>query len=531
MDASSLTQLYNDGMDEEVSYELDSEVHLQDPCWVQTSNGWDAADTEEIATEVGPWFGNRFSREHTQPPEGCREGYEGYTLRELNGKVQTGSRRDRVLTTTVTTGVPRTGRAGRYHSPFQLLGRPKTYGRKETPERDSTREESLMAGDVGAARPGETESRWAWLDGWMGAVGVGSLVVAVGAALVQVSFGTYTMPITEAWLSVFDPRVWTNPQFLLRLLLGEGPGTAVADALGFSTAEVDLSKETLIVWQIRMPRVLVALFAGINLAISGAIFQAVTRNELASPFVLGVSAGAGLAVLLTLVVFTGLSALLPVAAALGGALAFLLVYAIAWKNGTTPVRLVLAGIVVSTVFQSLQTGLYLVASDLAVVQSAIAWTTGSLTGVDWEQVRTILPWTLLSLGLSLVGARQLNVLLLGENTAQSLGMSVERVRFALSAVAIVAASSAIAVAGIVSFVGLIVPHIARSLVGSDYKRLLLACTFVGPALMVVADVGARLGFTLTTGGSTQLPVGIITGLIGGPYFLYLMRRQDGMGDL
>ncbi|MXR41454.1 iron chelate uptake ABC transporter family permease subunit [Halobaculum sp. WSA2] len=355
---------------------------------------------------------------------------------------------------------------------------------------------------------------------------VASTAVVVASGLVQVSFGAFTMSVGTAWSAVFDPLVWTNPQVLLRLFLGEGFGNAVASGLGLSTATVDLPKETLIVWQIRMPRVLVGVLVGANLAVSGAVFQAVTRNELASPFILGVSAGAGLAILLSLIVFTGLAAFLPLVAAGGGAVAFVLVYAIAWKGGTNPVRLILAGVIVSTVFGSLQTALFFFADDLGVVQSAIAWTTGSLTGVDWEQVRMALPWTFIAVPLTLVGARQLNVLLLGERTARSLGMSVERVRFALSAVAVLAAGTAIAVAGIVGFVGLIVPHMVRQLVGSDYKRLVVACVFAGPALVTLADVGARLALS-----PAQLPVGIVTGLIGGPYFLYLMRKQDGLGDL
>ncbi len=127
---------------------------------------------------------------------------------------------------------------------------------------------------------------------------------------------------------------------------------------------------------------------------------------------------------------------------------------------------------------------------------------------------------------TVLGARQLNVLLLGETTAKSLGMSVERVRFVLSGVAVLAAAASIAVAGIVGFVGLIVPHMVRNIVGSDYKKLIVGCLFVGPALLVVADVGARLALS-----PTQIPVGIVTGLIGGPYFLYLMRKQDKLGEI
>jgi iron complex transport system permease protein len=274
------------------------------------------------------------------------------------------------------------------------------------------------------------------------------------------------------------------------------------------------------------------MLVGLSLALSGAIFQAVTKNELASPFILGVSSGAGLAILLTLVAFPALSALLPVTAAVGGTLAFLVVYAIAWKGGTSPVRLVLAGVIVGTVLNSLQTALFFFAGDVGTVQQAVAWTTGSLTGVDWEQVRMLLPWVVLVvLPGTALGARQLNVLLLGESTASALGMRVERTRFLLSAVGIVAAAVSVAVAGIVGFVGLIVPHMVRTVVGTDHKRLLVGCAFAGPALVVVADTVARLFFPVVFGSPTQLPVGIVTGLVGGPYFLYLMRKRQQLGEL
>ncbi|WP_231186825.1 iron ABC transporter permease [Haladaptatus sp. DYF46] len=351
-----------------------------------------------------------------------------------------------------------------------------------------------------------------WFDGSLFTLCAGSVLVVVAGALVQVSFGAFSMTIAEAWHAVFNPDVIFSLQAWKAFLLG---------------AEVpEMGKQSLIVWNIRLPRVFVAILVGMNLAISGAIFQAVTRNELASPFILGVSSGAGLMILLTLVVFSGLSAFLPLIASIGGAVAFLIVYAIAWKNGTSPVRLVLAGVIVGTVFGSLQTALFFFADDLGVVQSAIAWTTGSLTGTDWEQVRMALPWTVVTMLLALISSRQLNLLLLGEKTAKSLGMNVEKVRFLLSGIAVLAAAASIAVAGIVGFVGLIVPHMVRNIVGSDYKKLIVGCMFVGPALMVAADVGARLALN-----PVQIPVGIVTGLIGGPYFLYLMRKQENMGEI
>jgi iron complex transport system permease protein len=341
---------------------------------------------------------------------------------------------------------------------------------------------------------------------------LGCTAVTVGAGIVQVSNGVFSMTVRQAWAAVFDPEVVFDPATWNAFLLGgELP---------------EMSRRTLVVWNIRLPRVFVAVVAGAALAVSGAIFQAVTRNELASPFILGVSSGAGFAVLASLVLFSGLTPYLPLIAALGGALAFLLVYAIAWHGGTSPVRLVLAGVIVNMIFYSLQQGMFSVAGDLAVVQSAIAWTTGSLTNTGWAEVRMALVPAVVAFLLSLAGARQLNVLVLGERTAKSLGMRVERARFLLSGVAILAASVAIAVAGIVSFFGLVVPHIVRNVVGSDYRRIVFGCLFAGPALMVTADVGARLAL-----GGTQVPVGVVTGVVGGPYFLYLMRTRRTMGEL
>ncbi|ACV46530.1 iron chelate uptake ABC transporter family permease subunit [Halomicrobium sp. ZPS1] len=217
-----------------------------------------------------------------------------------------------------------------------------------------------MAGTHPTDTPTEVGHQRSWLTGRLAAFCLASAAITVFAGLLQVSFGSYSMTIAEAWRSVFDPSIVFDPA----------------------------------VWNIRLPRVLVAVVTGATLDVSGAIFQAVARNELASPYILGVSSGAGLAVLLTLVVFSGLTPFLPLIAAAGGTVAFALVYAIAWKGGTSPVRLVLAGVIVGTVFQSLQTGVFFFADDLVVVQSAIAWTTGSLTGTDWEQVRlSIVPAT------------------------------------------------------------------------------------------------------------------------------------------
>ncbi|MDS0276626.1 iron ABC transporter permease [Halomicroarcula sp. S1AR25-4] len=350
------------------------------------------------------------------------------------------------------------------------------------------------------------------LDRQLGLLALGSTVVFVVASFVQLRYGSYPMTPAEVIAGLTDPAIVADPRVLAGLLLGgEFP---------------DVANSTLILWKIRLPRILVGVMVGANLAVAGAIFQAITRNELASPYVLGVSAGAGLAVLVVLILVPVLSSYLPFVAAVGGTAAFLLVYAIAWQNGTSPVRLILAGIVVATIGQSLQTGLFFFAGNTGVVQTALSWLTGSLTGTSWSEVRLALPWTVLALGLAIAGSRQLNVLLLGEQAASSLGMRVERVRFGLSALAIAATAISVAVAGLVGFVGLVVPHLVRNIVGTDYRRLVIGCVFAGPALVTAADVGARLALS-----PIQLPVGIVTGLLGGPYFLYLMQKQRQLGEL
>jgi len=347
----------------------------------------------------------------------------------------------------------------------------------------------------------------------------GSLAIIAVAAMTQISAGSYGMTYRQAWAALTDPGIWRQPAALLRLLLGESFARAhkLPEAQPLATA-------TLIVWNVRIPRVLVGLLVGTNLAFSGSILQAITRNELASPYLLGVSSGAGLAVLILMVFFPAWMGFVPLAAIAGGGLAFLTVYAIAWKRGASSVRLVLAGVIVGAIAGSLHTAIFFYARDVNTFQNALAWTAGSLTGADWRQVRLVAPWTLLSAILAFAGARSLDLLLLGDGPARALGMSVDRARFLLSAVAIMAAGSSVAVAGLIGFVGLIVPHVVRSLVGSSHRLLLMGCLFAGPALLVSADTFARLILN-----PTQLPVGIVTGLLGGVFFLFLMRKRLEFG--
>ncbi|WP_128904294.1 FecCD family ABC transporter permease [Halorubrum amylolyticum] len=344
-------------------------------------------------------------------------------------------------------------------------------------------------------------------------IAVGSLAVLLGSTILQVSFGAYPLSLGEAWRTVFDAEVLFSADVWRWAFLG-------------ASVPEWLTRQQIVVWNLRLPRILVGVLVGANLAVSGALFQIITRNELASPYILGVSDGAGLVVLLTLTFFYGLMPVLPLFAAVGGGLAFLLVYAIAWKNGTSPVRLVLAGVVIGTVFGSVQRALFFFIDDLGVAMAAQAWLSGTLMNAGWQEVRIALPFTVIAMVLAFAVTQELDVLALGEDRADSLGMPVEKMRFAIAGIGVLSTAAAIAVAGLIGFVGLIVPHMVRNIVGSDSKLLLAGCLFLGPALLVSADVGARLALS-----PVQLPVGVITGIVGGPYFLYLMRKKTNLGEV
>ncbi len=348
---------------------------------------------------------------------------------------------------------------------------------------------------------------------------LGAAGIILGAAAFQLLGGAYDTSSGDALDALLDPLLWGHPGTLAGLILGDD----LAQRLGFAPA-ISLPTATLIVWNIRVPRILSGALVGIDLAISGTLFQAITRNDLASPYTLGVGAGSGLAIWLILVASPSLGVHLPLAASLGGALAFLLTYSIAWSRGASPVRLVLAGVIVSALAGSVQSALFFLARDLNAIQDAAAWTVGSLAGTGWQHVRLALPWTVLLFILSLAASRYLDLLLLGDAAAHSLGLRIERARFLLAALAIGAASTAISVGGHIAFVGLIVPHIVRTLAPGGHRAWLLGALLAGPALLMSADAAARLAIA-----PAQLPVGVLTGLIGGVYFLYLMRRRRDLG--
>jgi ferric citrate transport system permease protein len=282
----------------------------------------------------------------------------------------------------------------------------------------------------------------------------------------------------------------------------------------------DSSNQTTIVREMRLPRALNGALVGAALAVAGAVMQAATRNPLAAPSVAGVSAGASLAAV-ALTVFGGALGSSPtalaVAAFAGAAVGGGLVFAMAAGKGATPVRLALAGVAVSALLGAVSTGITMLKE--ANISLIIAWSTGGLDGRYWAQFRFLWPWVAAGLIGALLLARRLDVMRLGEEVAAGLGLNLAWARGGALAVTVALAGAAVAVAGPIGFVGLMVPHVARRFFGVEHRLLIPACALLGALLLTTADVGARVVLA-----PVEVPVGILTAALGGPFFLYLVRK-------
>jgi iron complex transport system permease protein len=319
---------------------------------------------------------------------------------------------------------------------------------------------------------------------------------------------------------------------LLALLLGLAGMLAVrVGAVGLSLSDIldalrgtaDSATRTIVVG-LRVPRVVLAALCGAALAISGATYQALLRNTLAEPYILGVSSGAALgAVAATVLGLDRLSAwIIPAFAFAGAIAAIVLVLRVALVAGRVLDRrtLLLAGVVVGA-FCNAAVLLFLTFADAESFRSAVFWMMGSLAGATWRHV-LLLAVPLVIAGVVLFGlARALNLLAVGEATAAALGVPVERVKYLCFALASVLAAAAVAVSGVIGFVGLIIPHAVRLLWGSDYRQLLPAAALLGAIFLVVTDAAAR-----TVAAPTELPIGVLTALVGVPVFVVLLRRRD-----
>ena len=314
----------------------------------------------------------------------------------------------------------------------------------------------------------------------------GGVALLAAAMVAGIALGAVRVPLADIW----------------SVLLGEQAGP-----------------QRYIIVNLRLPRVLLAALVGMNLAIAGMILQSVTRNPLADPHLLGISAGGGLAAVLALKLApTTAVANLPPFAFAGSLLGAAIVYLLAWRGGVSPTRLVLAGVAVGALFAAFTTGLLL--PSTLTIQAIMSWLAGGLYARSWPYVRILAPYSAVGGLLALLLARRLDVLALGDEPAAVLGVRVQRLRALLTGLAALLTGSAVAVAGLIGFVGLIVPHIARMLVGAGHRYALPLAALLGGALLVSADIIAR-----TVAAPRELPVGIVTAAIGAPFFLYLLRRN------
>ena len=279
-----------------------------------------------------------------------------------------------------------------------------------------------------------------------------------------------------------------------------------------------MDPQSQIIWNIRMPRTIVGALVGINLSLSGAILQAIMRNPLADPHIIGISSGAGLAGVVIMILFPALEYLITPVAFVGAMLAAICIYILAWKNGIKPVRIILAGVAVSAFLSAGISGLMIFYSDR--VHGALMWMVGGLAARSWPHVSIILPYAAIGLVLALASASYLNILQLGDEMARGLGVNVEVTRIVMTAIAALLAASAVSVVGLLGFVGLVVPHAARLLIGSDYRFLLPAAALLGVAIVTLSDTFARVIFA-----PIELPVGIIMAFLGAPFCLFLLRRE------
>lgn len=307
----------------------------------------------------------------------------------------------------------------------------------------------------------------------------------------------------------------------------EDVASSVLNWLGISNGETDAVTRT-IVLQIRLPRVALATLAGAALAVAGAAFQAVFKNSLADPYVIGASSGASLGAAIAIVVALPLHVMglgtVPLLAFAGSVGAVLLVYHLARVGGQveTP-TLLLAGVAVSSLLSALVSLLIYFSGEK--LHQVIFWLMGGFSGASWVFVKAALPYIAGSLAVITIYRRELNALLLGEDTAHSLGVDVAATRRILLAAASLLTATAVSTAGIIGFVGLVVPHVVRLLAGPDHRTLVPASALAGATMMVGADLVAR-----TIIAPTELPVGVVTALIGGPFFIYLLRhRRTGRG--
>lgn len=284
-------------------------------------------------------------------------------------------------------------------------------------------------------------------------------------------------------------------------------------------------KEEFVLFSVRLPRIVITLLAGMALALSGAIFQGITRNDLAEPGILGINSGAGVAISIFFLFFPISSGsfiyLLPLVAFIGALMSAFLIYFLSYSRnqGLTPIKLVLVGVGCSMAFSGVMVVL-ISSAERAKVDFIAKWLSGSVWGTDWTFIMAILPWLLLLIPYTLYKANRLNILSLSEQVAIGVGLNIEKERVTMLITAVALAASAVSVTGGIAFIGLMAPHIAKALIGPRNQLFMPMAILIGGWLLLVADTIGR-----NIADPEGIPAGIIVAFIGAPYFIYLLFKN------
>ncbi|MDF2653906.1 MAG: ABC-type Fe3+-siderophore transport system, permease component [Bacillota bacterium] len=312
--------------------------------------------------------------------------------------------------------------------------------------------------------------------------------------------------------------VSVTPSNVIKILLSRIP--FLTDYIAMTWEQLDEN----IVWGLRFPRVLLGMMVGASLAMTGTAMQALVRNHLADPFILGVSSGAAatatLGMLFGVFAFLGTYAL-SISAFLGAAMTIILVYSISRVKGRINItQLLLSGVAISMIMDGITKMITLSAPNALGLHNAAFWMSGSLAGAKWAYLTLPFVTTIICMVILMLNYRALNALLLGDETAGTLGINVRRIQKMLVLVSSLLAGTTIAVSGAIGFVGLMVPHITRLLVGGDHKRVFPVCALLGGILVVWVDVAARMVIA-----PAELPLGVLTAVFGGPFFIWLLKKN------
>lgn len=274
-----------------------------------------------------------------------------------------------------------------------------------------------------------------------------------------------------------------------------------------------------IIRDIRIPRVIMGVLVGANLAVAGVLLQGVMGNPLADPGITGISSGASVVVMLVMLYFPGASASIPFYGFIGSMLACIVIYLLAWNNGISAIRIILAGVAVNAILGGVSSMISILNSEN--LTGVLSWLNGNLGKKSWSEVRMLAIYTVIGLALTFPLSKSCNLLALGDKNAKSLGYNPNVLRILISVVAVFLAGISTAYVGVIGFIGLVVPHISRMIMGTDHKVLIPFSALLGSTLLLLADT---LGRTITA--PYEIPVGIVTTIIGGPFFLYLLRKDQ-----